>query len=55
MSPKTGRPPKENPKSARIYIRVTEEEKESIMKDAHNAGLSLLELLKKGIEAVKEK
>lgn len=55
VSPKTGRPPKENPKSARIYIRVTEEEKESIMKDAHNVGLSLLELLKKGIEAVKEK
>ena len=55
MSPKTGRPPSNNPKSARIEMRVTPEEKEQIMKFAREQRLSLLEILKIGIEAVKKK
>ena len=55
MSPRTGRPPKKNPKSERLYMRVTPQEKKEIMKASHETGLSLLDLLKKGIEAVKKK
>ena len=55
MSPRTGRPPSNNPKSARIEMRVTPEEKAQIMKFAKEHRLSLLEILKIGIEAVKKK
>ena len=55
MSPKMGRPPSTNPKSERIGIRVTPEEKSEIMKVSRDTGVSLLDLLKKGIEAVKNK
>ena len=55
MSPRTGRPPSTNPKSERIGIRVTPEEKAEIMQASHETGLSLLDLLKKGVEAVTKK
>ena len=53
MARPQGRPPIENPKSERFFIRVTPQEKEEIFAFARSAGYSLLELLKKGIEAVK--
>ena len=54
MSPKIGRPKVDNPKSERLYIRVTPEEKVQIYKFAKENGFTLLELLYKGIESVKK-
>ena len=55
MSPRTGRPRKENPKSERLFIRVTPQEKQDIMNASCDSGLSLLELLKIGVASVKKK
>ena len=55
MSSKMGRPLSSNPKSEVIRIRVTPEEKKSIMEFSHDTGYGLLELLKLGIEAVEKK
>lgn len=55
MSPKAGRPPIDNPKSERLFIRVTPDEKKEIQDFSKKTGYGLLELLKKGIEAVKRK
>lgn len=54
MSPK-GRPPISNPKSERLFIRVTPDEKKEIQEFSKETGHGLLELLKIGIEAVKKK
>ena len=54
MSPSQGRPPIENPKTERLFIRVTPQEKEEIQGFAKKKGYSLLALIKKGIEAVKK-
>lgn len=55
MAPARGRPPIENPKSERLFIRVTPEEKKAIHQFSKESGYSLLELIRKGIEAVKKK
>lgn len=55
MSPRMGRPPKENPKTDRFNIRVTPEEKKYILNFSKESGKGLLELLRIGIEAVKAK
>lgn len=55
MSPKTGRPPVENPKTDRFNIRVTPEEKKEILKFSKESGKGLLDLLRIGIETVKKK
>ena len=49
-----GRPPSKNPKSERIGIRVTPAEKAEVMNASHELGLSLLELIQKGIEAARK-
>lgn len=49
-----GRPPSDNPKNARFFICVTPQEKAEIYAFARSTGYSLLELIKKGIEAVQE-
>lgn len=54
MSPAIGRPKSDNPKSQRLFIRVTPEEKAEIYEFARSSGYTLLELLKKGIESVKK-
>lgn len=54
MSPSQGRPRSENPKNERLYIRVTPKEKAEIQAAAKETGLSLLDLIKKGIQAVKK-
>lgn len=53
MSPRTGRPKKDNPMSERLHIRVDPKEKKEIMKFSFESGYSLLELIKIGIEKVK--
>ena len=54
MSPTQGRPRIDNPKTERLFIRVTPEEKERIQSFAKEHGCSLLELIKRGIEALKK-
>lgn len=54
MSPRKGRPKSSNPMNDRLYIRVTREEKEKINKFSKEHGYTLLELIKIGIEKVKE-
>lgn len=53
MSPTQGRPRIDNPKTERLFIRVTPEEKEKIQTFAKEHGCSLLELIKRGIDALK--
>lgn len=55
MAPSMGRPPIENPKSERLFIRVTPQEKKEIQAFCKESGYSMLELLRKGIEAEKKK
>lgn len=55
MSPTQGRPRIDNPKTERLFIRVTPQEKADIQKFMKESGYSLLTLIKKGIEAAKEK
>ena len=55
MAPSQGRPPIENPKTERLFIRVTPQEKAEIQSFTKETGYSLLTLIKKGIEAVKKK
>ncbi len=50
-----GRPPIENPKTERLYIRLTPQEKAEILSFAKEKGYSLLGLIREGIEAVKQK
>lgn len=54
MSPRTGRPPSDNPKSERIYIRVTPDEKAEIQEFCKKFKVSMLDLIRKGIEAMKK-
>lgn len=53
MTPLKGRPPIDNPKSGRLNLRVTPKEKAEIMEFAQKNGCTLLELIRKGMEAVK--
>ena len=50
-----GRPPLDNPKSERITMRVTPDEKTEIMQFSKESKKGLLELLKIGIKTVKKK
>ena len=52
MAPSQGRPPIENPKSERIYIRVTPEEKETIQNFSKEHKIPILELIRLGIKSV---
>lgn len=51
---RTGRPPIENPRSASIHIRVTQEEKNEIMEYCKESQKTCLDLIKLGIEADKK-
>ena len=55
MAPSQGRPKSDNPKTERLFIRVTPKEKAEIQDFTRKSGFSLLELIRKGIEAVKKK
>lgn len=54
MAPTQGRPHIDNPKSERLYIRVTPDEKAEIQTIAKETGLTLLDLIREGIKAVKK-
>lgn len=54
MSPRNGRPPLDNPKSERLFIRVTPDEKKEIQEFVKNSEYGLLDLIKIGIETVKK-
>lgn len=53
MSPRTGRPKSENPKSDRFNIRVSPDKKKEILEFSQESGIGLLELLEIGIDTVK--
>ncbi len=54
MGTRMGRPT-DNPKTDRINIRVSPSEKKEIMEFSKEHNIGLLDLIKKGIEAVKKK
>lgn len=53
MSPRTGRPPKENPRKVNLNIRLTEQESKDIQECADKLNLSRTDTIMKGIELVK--
>lgn len=53
MSPRTGRPKVDNPMNERLYVRVSKQEKDEIMKFSSESGYSILELIRAGIERLK--
>lgn len=55
MSPKLGRPFSENPKNKNLCIRVTEAEKTEIAAFCQKHGVTCLQLIKKGMDALKTK
>ena len=55
MSPRTGRPPIENPKSERLYIRVSPDEKKMIQEFTEKNRIGLLELIRRGMEMEEKK
>ena len=55
MSPRTGRPPKENPRNTDINIRLTEQEKSDIQFVADALGLSRTDAILQGIALLKKR
>jgi uncharacterized protein (DUF1778 family) len=53
VSPKTGRPPKENPRKVSLNIRLTETEAKDIQECAAALGTSRTDAIMKGIELLK--
>ncbi len=53
MSSHTGRPKVDNPMNERLYVRVSKQEKDEIMKFSSESGYSILELIRAGIEKLK--
>ena len=53
MSPRTGRPKVDNPMNERLYVRVSKQDKDEIMKFSSESGYSILELIRAGIEKLK--
>ena len=53
MCPRTGRPPKENPRNCDLNIRLTAEEKTLISEVADNLGVSRTDAIIKGIKLLK--
>ena len=54
MSPRNGRPPLDNPKSERLFIRVKKKKKREIQEFVKNSKYGLLDLIKIGIDTVKK-
>lgn len=53
MASQKGRPKSENPKNERLYVRVTKQEKEEIMKFSSEHDCTILDLIKFGIKTIK--
>lgn len=54
MSPKTGRPKSDDPKNARIEFRATQSEKQEIVEFCKKNNVTVLDLVKTGIETMKK-
>lgn len=52
MSPRTGRPPKENPRNVNLNIRITKEESERIQNCADKLNMTRTDTIMKGIGMV---
>lgn len=50
MSPRTGRPPSENPKFGRITIRLTDYEQKVLLECAKQFGTSNADIFRRGLE-----
>ena len=53
MSPRTGRPPKDNPRDVNLNIRVTKEEAQLIQDCANALDTTRTEVIIKGVQLVK--
>ena len=53
MSPRLGRPPKENPRNVNLNLRLTAQEAKDVQDCADKLGVSRTDALMKGIELVK--
>lgn len=54
MSPRTGRPPKDNPRNVNLNIRVTKEEADLIQECADKLNTTRTEVIIKGVNLVKD-
>ena len=54
MSPRTGRPPIENPKSVKMNIRISEETAKDLQECAEALKISRVNVFEKGIKMVKD-
>ena len=54
MSPRTGRPPKENPRNINLNIRVTKDEAQLIQSCADRLETTRTEVIIKGVMMVKD-
>ena len=54
MSPKTGRPPKENPRNVNLNIRVTKEEAQLIQECADILDTTRTEAIVRGVKLLKD-
>ncbi len=54
MSPRTGRPPKENPRNINLNIRITKEESERIQNCADKLNMTRTDTIMKGIGMVEK-
>lgn len=54
MSPRTGRPPKENPRSVNLNIRISKDEAELIQECADTLEITRTDTIIKGVEMVKK-
>ena len=53
MSPRTGRPPKDNPRNCDLNIRLTKQEKEDIQFVADKLGVTRTDAILQGIAKLK--
>lgn len=54
MSPRTGRPPKENPRNVNLNIRITNEEATRIQDCADKLNITRTDAIMKGIDLVEK-
>ncbi len=54
MSPRTGRPPVDNPKNTRIELRVTKAEKDELQKFCLDNKVGYLDLIRLGKRTLEE-
>ena len=52
MSPRTGRPPKENPRNINLNIRITKEESDRIQNCADSLSMTRTDTIMRGISLV---